>query len=265
MMADDTVRTTVFGGESQHTMAPRQAKDQSRARLLHAGREEFIAARTGSATDVLAHLRLENIAERAGYSGPGMIYNLWKDAELQAQLGATPRELYLRDLLVEVASAPYRNNTIPETIGKILTETNDQTDFVRAVSNHEYSRIVDGLEDSYIPFWSLISGLQVAGVAASIEGVEQATLKELAELYELGLVHFGLQMKEPLTIMHLALSLRSLQAGFAETYAIHEAERDRMQVDEWLGLGDWTLFGIASHCVLDAMTEPATPEGQSAD
>ncbi len=243
----------------------RQAKDQSRTRLLQAGRDEFIAARTGSATDVLAHLRLENIAERAGYSGPGMIYNLWKDPDRQRELGATPRELYLLDLLLDVATAPYRHNTVTDTISTILAETNDEIDFVRAVTNHEYTRIIDGLEASYLPFWSLLSGLEVEGVADSLEQVERVSLEGLSSMYEIGLAHFGRKMKDPLNVKQLALSLRSVQSGFAETYAIHKMERDEMMVAAWHDLADWTLFGIASHSVLNAMTEPITPTDLSAD
>lgn len=246
-------------------MTQRRAKNESRSKLLAAGREEFIAARTGSATDVLAHLRLENIAKRAGYSGPGMIYNLWKDPDSETELGITPRELFLRDLLVEVASAPYRNNNVGDTIGQSIAEIADEVDMVRVITNHEFARIVDGLEDSYLPFWSLISGLQVVGVAEALEGVDRVALDELSAIYEIGLAHFGFRMKAPLTIRHLTLSLRALQSGFAETYALHKEELKQLTVPEWLGRSEWTLFGIASWGIIDTMIEPITPERTSAD
>ena len=246
-------------------MSQRRPKDESRANLLEAGRDEFIAARTGTASDVLAHLRLENIAKRAGYSGPGMIYNLWKDPEREAELSATPRELFLRDLLVEVATAPYRNNNITETIGSIAGEITDEVEFVRLVTNHEFGRIVDGLEEIYLPFWSLISGIQVAGVAEALEGVEKVALEELADIYQAGMAIFGFRMREPFVVKQLALALRSVQSGFAETYAIHREDRQLHIVERWQDIDDWTLFGVASYSVLDGMTESIATEDTSAD
>ena len=235
-------------------MAPRRSKDQARAHLLDAGRQEFLSSSTGSASDVLAHLKLEDVATRAGYSGPGMIYNLWKDDDS----GLTPRELYLQDLLVEVARAPYEPDEVIDSIFQALeAEPTDFTKAIRAMGNAEFTRLLASLDDAYRAFWILISGLSIDTVASSLESIESDALAAICDTYQKGLDYYGRRMIAPLTVRHLALALRSVQSGMAETYAILAADRDKLTGIEWKGSDDWSLFAIASLAIIEGLTEPA--------
>ncbi len=238
-------------------MSQRRPKDEARSKLLEAGRAEFVASRTGMASDMLAHLRLENIAERAGYSGPGMIYNLWKDDET----GLTPRELYLRDLLIEVAHAPYEHFAIAENIGDSLGVINDIDDFIRNLGNAEFERVRNDLEERFLPFWLLLAGLQVEGVAESLHLVETVSLDSLTEIYTVGLDFFSLEMVAPLEIRHLTISLRSLLAGFAEASALNERDQHMLTGLTWHDTEGWSLFAIAARALISSMTQPKSAQG----
>ncbi len=234
-------------------MAPRRSKEEARAHLLDAGQQEFLSSSTGSATNVLAHLKLEDVATRAGYSGPGMIYNLWKDDES----GLTPRELYLQDLLVEVARAPYQPEEVIDSIGQALeAEPTDFAQAIRVMGNAEFTRLLESLDEAYRAFWILISGLSVDTVANSLESIEADALAAICDTYQAGLDYYGRRMVPPLTVRHLALALRSVQSGMAETYAILVSDRELMTGIDWNGSDDWSLFAIASLAIIEGLTEP---------
>ncbi|MEE9414932.1 MAG: hypothetical protein V3V01_06590 [Acidimicrobiales bacterium] len=236
-------------------MANRRSKDEARGRLLDAGREEFLQTSRPNASDVLAHLRLDAVAERAGYSGPGMIYNLWKDVDRPG----TPKEHFLRDLLIEIAQAPYRTASVIQTFEDVVVSLPDLVETTRLVANSEFDRSSSHLDEIYRGFWIVVSGLQVDGVAQALMEVERTSIDELASLYELALTAFDRKMVAPLTERQLAMALRAQLSGTTELFAILTNEHDQIIDLTWKQREGWSLFSIAALAIIEGFTEPTTP------
>lgn len=233
-------------------MPNRRSKNEARRRLLAAGREEFLQTTTSRASDVLSHLHLEAVAERAGYAGPGMIYNLWKDVDRTG----TPKEHFLRDLLIDIAQAPYRTASVIQTFQDVAISLPDMVETARLVANSEFERSSSNIDEIYRGFWIVVSGLQVDGVASALMEVERTSIDELAELYELALTAFRRKMIEPLSERQLAMALRAQLSGTTELFAILTDEHDSIVDLTWRQREGWSLFSIATLAIIEGFTEP---------
>jgi hypothetical protein len=244
------------------------ARRQSRLRLLRAGaelaKEHF---REGKA-DPLRLLNPAEIAQRAGMSSRGQLYNLWPVDEADQ---AVPDKLaaYRQALLEDLVELSYDVQGLADSTTALADpEKIDLEEMVRAVAAFEFERYAFKPETaSEFRFGTLMSIVaeHMLDDRAKAEAAEKMRASEpyagLRRLYEGLLMTRGREMVEPLVVDDLVQALWCVLDGF--TLNAWHFDRLRATDLQWRGTRGWSLFSISVLAVIDSFTRPATDDAGS--
>ena len=234
---------------------PTRSLEETREWFLAAGLELIREQGLGTAVD---HIRLADIADRIGLTAPAA-YRIWGGGRTAQGEGGQDR--FRRDLAVYCMEHIAR--AVP---GSVVTAAMALVDAGTPLS--ELIRVCAKLDfDELVRDPGEISVLLGLLAAASCDDILAAAAKqaydeihaEFANLYDVLLDHFGLEMIRPLTSVDLAVVLQSLSDGMLLQYGIHPDVVDRPLDDESLdeqSLARSSLFSLAVEGIVDRFTRP---------
>ena len=226
---------------------PRTTPEEARELLLAAGVEEFREQfQERKAESLLAGLRLEAIAKRAGYRSPGMVYNLWRSPE------GPPRAAYFADLLERIA---HSYTSIEVELDVELSDDLVSTTRSMAVETLRYWS-GEGAE-RHIAGRLLTASLHIPAIRTAMRETATATLNDATTLFESVLTELGYRMREPLRPVDMTVALRALLLGYLDLTEIHSAEMPTStgELFEWRGSPGWNAFSVASLGIVLEMVE----------
>lgn len=227
--------------------------DEVRARLIDAGatvlKRRFESAQASSA---ISALDLKEVAAEAGYSSPGMIYTAWTD---QVE-GMSPREGYTHDLAMHMIDiATNAEELIAQMVEAVedLSADGGLNEIVKSIANASFRVAYD--ESAATAYAALASLGRGTDAYARFVELEQASIVETADVYNVALEALGRKYRPGIDGNTLSLLLRSIEHGLGAALTVTPdlIEHDAMT---WRGSGDWTLSAIVAIELFESLTEP---------
>lgn len=250
--------------EAGRRRLPRRSLEETRALMLEAA-TKLVCAGTGDTSEAavsaaLAHIRVKQVTEeatrimrerlgddRAPAITTGSIYQIWPaqadfQAELLFHLTTRQAELVpsLPDSIRRFEEAIDNGLTWQEALNGVLTH------------NHENHR-VDPIYRVMLGFYASAANPRVR---EALGHYGDSFTKVACEAYQALLDAYGLRMRAPYKVEHLATTLAALLDGFHMRWIAGYADLDDPEQQD-----GWSLLTRAAVTLFDQFTEPARPSG----
>lgn len=229
----------------------KRTETEAKDALLDAGVEIFLTeASNVSPEHVLGHLDLGDVARAAGYSGPGMVYNLWGDS---GDRGSGARN-YRADLLDRLTSMPASRGAHQRDptnhAGTSSTSGNRLRDLTDAAVTRQRAATRTGM----------MQAVRVARrgttTQATMRDVHIHDLDNLAGLLR-GNAKQDAADGDVVSHEQVAVLVRSLIEGYADFVELAPGYTEHTNLN-WRGTSGWTLAAIATDVLVTGLTQ-ATP------
>jgi len=242
-----------------------RSQEEAREVLLDAALVLFIEhfkkeKAVGAALDAVA---FPEVAEQAGYRGPGMIYHLWRDEEGDRRAA---RNNFQHDLMQRIIDRGTETPGVDPAAVMAMVEGGAPLDVIaHAVTTASWFELKG--TDVKLLYDMLLLFRHDAEVRAKFAPIEEQAIRQLAEIID-GLVTVrGMKFRSGLSALHLLMLIRSMADGLV---ALSELCPDIVDVDhvDRRGIdddstveGSWSLYSIAVDGLIRGFLEPAEPAG----
>lgn len=229
--------------------------------------EHFASAPDRLQAGLRGALSSSAVAERAGVSHTA-ISRLWPVADDDPDAD-TPMAQFLLEVVDHSSRALIDVDPLVSGMLDLKRQGATLTDLVQVLASVEIERLVDG---DGAGEWLTFLGLAPYAMGEPVRSLwngedELAARRELARLYEIGLVLWDREMVPGLTTLDLANSLAALTDGIVLNHRVFPvAELDRV-VDVHLdSVGPppsqpWRLWAVAVMGIIDVMSRPVAAAG----
>jgi AcrR family transcriptional regulator len=202
----------------------------------------------------LGFLSPTEIADQVGCSR-SLIYHLWAVDDATDRGAAF--EAYLGDVAEQMSRELLPVEPVLETIQECQDASTSLDEMVRSVCEHELRTIVgDELRALALTDLQLRTvAVDSTRVRESFRQVDDEQRKQLAEAYGGLLARFGLDLRQGLTLDHLARTLWTVSYGFVISTILEPAEAS---TNVSLDGEQWSLYALAVRGVLSSFLLPAS-------
>ena len=218
----------------------RPTKEERRRDYLDIGASivnDAARSRSDDAGLALAHVRLADVAERAGVT-KGALYHVWSS-----------QEAYWAELL-EHLMAENRLRGVQHVLSltDLLVESSEETPTLREYANAIFEFFRD--DSSYFTRISLYAYLGDERVRRALDQELRSSLEGAAEFVTVGLESLGRRIRPGYHVTDLCVAVFALLDGLCLEYRVDPTRVPDMDIDGTR----WTMFALGAHALVVAYT-----------
>lgn len=221
----------------------RRTKEQRRTDYLDLG-AAIVAETAGSGGSepglALAHVKLSDVAERAGVT-KGAMYHIWPS-----------QEAFWHDLLVHLLETNQLFGADQlAAIGTELADAVGDTPTLRDYANALFDAL--STDPAYFARISLFSYMDDEVVRAELDRSFEASVRRVVPVLEQAIRTMGRRLIDGATVWDFAVSIAALLDGLCLQYRISPTRTPEVELDDG---ARWTLFAASAEALLMGYTEP---------
>lgn len=247
-------------GRGRVRVVVQRSPEEAKEALLDAALKLFIEQldTENAISAAMNAVKFPEVAERAGYRGPGMIYHLWGDEEGGRKAA---RRNFQRDLMIRILDqATYTPGVDPEVALALVAEGLTGNVLIHAMSSAAWEAMKGRKQKLLYDLLMLFR--HDPNVREIFAPVEESEIRELAAAVDLLVTSIGMRFRGGMTALHLTMLLRGMVDGLTALGELCPDIVDLDDVEGWGGVidspaeGPWSLYSVAVDSLLRSFLEP---------